>query len=1141
MSETVDIGAARVRLIVDAADFEPIIAQGQRAITGFGQVAQQAYDRTEKGTRRAADALLDYVNSLGRADTTMDRYLRTASRMGVEKPVLDAAITAWARHNDEVEQANTALEEQAQRVQQAQAAYKELISVQAQSDAAEKARANAAAKERFDNLAQARAATAQQGFNSVLGVSTPTIDFDKRNAAEEVFAGIVARENAALEEQTQLIAQIAAGRAQQTATNAQQDFNRLLGIPEQEEALALIQRRKDAEAAFLPILEEESKLERENSQLVSKQQAFLQTLENTAKTAGKTYYEMLQLRAAEAGVSAEAAPMIAKIRAQNEAMGAGTISAKQYEFALRGLPAQFTDIVVSLQGGQRPLTVLLQQGGQIKDMFGGVGNAVKVVSAEVLKLATNPWILLAAAIAAVGAAALSASNEVTELAVATAKGSQVAGQARQLAAVSDALSGGNTSHGNAVSATAQLAAAGKLTGENFIKAAQAASQWATVTGESVDEVVGKFNELANDPLQAVLNGTLKVTDAQYAQLEALDRTGQKQAEVALAVKLYQDQVNDNTASVLANLSEGEKGWIKLKDAISDAIHELGVFAKNAAGKTFQVFSTPVHVVGMDEQGGLIWEADAVAAEDAAKRTQAAAATIAAAQAQGIKLTPMQVKANDDLQKSYDALGTKAQRFSTELKKLQATLRDASPQKLSDLGIEKAGDSFSGAGFDKLVNGLRLKIFGQNQGGDPTRPIKEWEKTALDSLKNVQQATDYAYADKTETIETYYDVSRGLIAGEENIQLQSIDKQIAALKGRDNSEAQIAQLQQQRATIAEQYAEKKAKLDREELLSIRQREDEYRNYTQQLADANIQLARQGDQAVRGVGMGARQAGLANAVSDAQFNESQQERNIQQRADNHQIDQAQADKEKAAAAAALSTQLDLLQNNYKNLSDAESSWLNGSTKAWQEWLDDVNNVAKQSQQLVSTTLTDLQDMFLQLVQTGHLSITKLLTDVVTQIEKSGIQYALKQALQWAQGAANGGSSASGDYGTNFGGLLTSIGSLLFSAKGNTFGAGTGLTAYRNSIVSSPTIFPFAKGGVPNVGVMGEKAGSPGEAIMPLTRTASGELAVKSTGNGNGRPNPNIYQTFVVPGAVNRQTQDQIAQRTYGAATRAVRRNT
>ncbi|OBY35718.1 hypothetical protein PR729_19960 [Providencia rettgeri] len=50
---------------------------------------------------------------------------------------------------------------------------------------------------------------------------------------------------------------------------------------------------------------------------------------------------------------------------------------------------------------------------------------------------------------------------------------------------------------------------------------------------------------------------------------------------------------------------------------------------------------------------------------------------------------------------------------------------------------------------------------------------------------------------------------------------------------------------------------------------------------------------------------------------------------------------------------------------------------------------------------------------------------------------------------------------------------------NAKGNTYES-PGLSLHRNSIVKSPTLFPFAKGGVPGMGLMGE-AGP--EAIMPL----------------------------------------------------------
>lgn len=82
-----------------------------------------------------------------------------------------------------------------------------------------------------------------------------------------------------------------------------------------------------------------------------------------------------------------------------------------------------------------------------------------------------------------------------------------------------------------------------------------------------------------------------------------------------------------------------------------------------------------------------------------------------------------------------------------------------------------------------------------------------------------------------------------------------------------------------------------------------------------------------------------------------------------------------------------------------------------------------------------------------------------------------------------------SSGGDFITNI------FGSLLGSAQGNAFSGQTGLSAYRNTVVSQPTVFPFAQG----VGLMGEKPGSPGEAIMPLTRMNGGDLGVKVAGGG------------------------------------------
>lgn len=1265
MSETTDIGAARIRLIVDDVDFAQVIAQGKNAVIGFGAAAQGAYDKTEKGTRRAADALLDYVNSLGRADTTIDRYLRNASRMGVEKPVLDAATAAWQKHTDamqvdaQVQADNEAhvratqaafkelistqqlAEKQAQATANAaaqikftgisqqnasnaqqsinglvapglntsdlelqerrreaeaaflpllelevqeqkdnaaailasQVAYKELITVQQQAATQAQTLANAQAAARVENLAAARAANAQTDINALVapGLSIDPETQAHRLAAEEAFSAIVTAENEALTKQSVVIDQIATARAQQNAANSQQDFNKLLGIPEQEQAIVLAQRRAQAEAAFLPILEEEAKIEQENTALVGKQQAFLTELENIQATSGKTYYELLQLRAAQLGLGESAGPVIQKIMATNQAMGAGTISAKQYEFALRGLPAQFTDIVVSLQAGQSPLTVLLQQGGQIKDMFGGVGSAIKTVGKELLGIVTNPIFVLVGLVAALALAAYEATSRMTELAIATAKGSQVAGSAQGLSTLAEDLTKlGNISLGNADKAVESLATAGKLTGDNFAEAAQASARWATITGEGVDEVANKFNELATDPLQAVLNGTLRVTAAQYEQLVTLDRIGDKVDEVTLAVKLYQDQINSNSDSVLRNLSDGAKGWIDLKDAISDAVHELGVWTTTSAGLVFNGFKK--FGKGSDDlTQGLVGTIDGVndggAQAAAAMRTNSGfggVGTDNAAMGDAVKLTLLQVQANTELQKTYDELGTKQQKFATDLIKLNNTLKNASPDALASKNIQRVGDSFSGAGYAKLVEGLRLKVFGQ--GPDPTKEIKAWETSALDAIKTVQGAADIQYAEQNLSAQQYYDKSKALAEADKNIQLEAISEQIVALKGRANSEDAIRALEQQRQTVTTEYAAKRAKLDHDELVAIQAKITAYHDYVQGLADSNNQLSRQGDQAASAVTQGSREAALAAAKSNAIYAESIAERRAQDNVDSlgpgeHADAQVQADKDKAAAAAALTTQLTILQGNYDSLTKAESDFLGGSVKAWQDWSASVSNYAQEAGKLFTTVMDGIADSITQAAITGKLSFTSLLTSIEKEIIEFGSKQALKIALNNILPASAGGGAGGGNVagylstlagfasalsgGSSLAGAVAANNALdnlvaadLPFAKGGAFGSASGLSQYTNSIVKSPTYFPFSKGGTPNVGLMGERPSSPGEAIMPLTRTASGELAVKTVGKQTTR-NTLVTQNFLMPQQTTQQSQSQVAVKVYGAAQRAARR--
>ena len=78
-------------------------------------------------------------------------------------------------------------------------------------------------------------------------------------------------------------------------------------------------------------------------------------------------------------------------------LGKTGMSAKQTAWAMSMIPAQMTDIVVGLSTGQSPFMVLMQQGGQLKDMFGGIGPAIKGVGTYIIGM-VNPYSVAAAAV-----------------------------------------------------------------------------------------------------------------------------------------------------------------------------------------------------------------------------------------------------------------------------------------------------------------------------------------------------------------------------------------------------------------------------------------------------------------------------------------------------------------------------------------------------------------------------------------------------------------------------------------------------------------------------------------------------------------------------------------------------------------------
>lgn len=290
--------------------------------------------------------------------------------------------------------------------------------------------------------------------------------------------------------------------------------------------------------------------------LIAKQVAELRGLQEAARAAAAE-----QKRLADAARAAAAAASLAPATQQLERLG---MTAKATSAALRQVPTQFTDIVVSLQGGQAPLTVLLQQGGQLKDVFGGIGPAFKALSNYVVGL-INPLTMAAAAIGTIGLAWYKGAAESEAFNKALILTGNYAGlTTTKLVALQTtvaAATGGTK--GAAAEALTAFAASGQLASTNYAKFAEVAVRAQKELGTSVGDTVKIFEDLGKEPLKASLKlneSTNYLTVSIYRQIKALEEQGKTAEAAALAQNSYADATNQKLAKVTENLGYMESAW-----------------------------------------------------------------------------------------------------------------------------------------------------------------------------------------------------------------------------------------------------------------------------------------------------------------------------------------------------------------------------------------------------------------------------------------------------------------------------------------------------------------------------------------------------------------------------------------------------
>jgi phage-related minor tail protein len=257
------------------------------------------------------------------------------------------------------------------------------------------------------------------------------------------------------------------------------------------------------------------------------------------------------------------------------------VSAAQTAAALRNVPAQVTDIVTSLQGGQAPLTVFLQQGGQLRDMFGSAGGAAKALGGYLMGL-VNPTTIAAAATLTLALAYHTGSAEAQAYSKAIITSGNAAGvTSSQLTDMARNVSRTVGTQGAASEAIIALVNTGKVAADSLQKYSITALNSQRALGISVTDTAAQFAELAKSPVAALekLNDQYHfVTSAVFSQVRALEQLGRTTEAGRLAQQTYSTAMDEVSSKVQANLGYLERGWEGIKGVAKgawDAMLDVG--------------------------------------------------------------------------------------------------------------------------------------------------------------------------------------------------------------------------------------------------------------------------------------------------------------------------------------------------------------------------------------------------------------------------------------------------------------------------------------------------------------------------------------------------------------------------------------
>lgn len=833
------------------------------------------------------------------------------------------------------------------------------------------------------------------------------------------------------------------------------------------------------------------------------------------------------------------------------------MSQKQINAAMRGVPAQITDIVVSLQGGQAPLTVLLQQGGQLRDMFGSIGGAAKALGSTIIAL-VNPFTVTAAAAAALIYLYNKGSSELDAYRSAIVMtGNAMGVTAGQLQLMASHISDTSVSQVKASAALAAFVSQNATFGDSLERNAEIAARFSRVTGTAVEETAKKFAELKKEPLEASIRFNEQMnylTDATYRQIKALVEQGRTVDAARAAQEAFANATDSQTRTMEANLGTVERAWMGVKGAIDKAISSLLEVGRKQEGLALvaKQAQTVASLEALQATGGRAYQTDRFAAQlAAAKATLTTLQEQAKVEADASAATARDAERRKALI-AWDKEGVKYLSDEEKLRREILRLRNEGAaagveQKDIDARIKHAQEEYAKKQRGAVAAANRISK--ADLSADIT-DIQIRYRQLTTAQGNAERMLDAQRAAGLVSERDYYAQKRQLLEDNAALQIRELEeenqryaRQSATGADKINNDKKIAQNVGKIAEIRAKAATDVAISTLQEEAANRQLEASYKALTQSMEDYLQSSRDRYQRELDGMGLGNqwRDRNTAqNQINDryqVQRNDLRNNRELLEMAGkwNAELEQQYARRLQIINDANQKA-LELDADFWRRRREQQSDWFVGANEAIANYLDEVGNVAKRTEGIVGNALSGFTSAATDALYAGNLDSFKSLGETIAKQITAGIisQQISAPLAQWLNGQLGESTSwlsqifgsLMGDKGGGGGGGggIGSLFSFLFNAKGGVYDSPS-LSRYSNQVHSSPKLFAFAKG----AGVFGE-AGP--EAIMPLTRNSAGVLGVRAVsepgaGAGGGRGGDRIYNINVpVEGRVDRRTRSQIA---------------